>query len=382
MRYFFIIGERSGDLHASNLIKAIKKQDAEAVIEGVGGDLSQAAGMSLTYHYKDLSIMGIMKVITHLGTIKNNFRRCQAALLQCQPDAVVLVDFPGFNLRMARFAKEHKFKVFYYIAPKVWASRSKRVEQIKAFTDKVFTIFPFENAFFEKHGVNFDYVGNPLLDSIAARPLKGELRSEFLCRHGLSDKPMIAILAGSRKQEVKHLLPKMLAMRERFPKYQFILAGVDNLGTDFYKSVIGQDLPTIIYDETYSILQHSEAAMVASGTATLETALLNIPQVVCYDLGGGRLVYKLYELFMVKVKYVSLVNLILDKMAVKEFLQHHFSVKNLSQELAALLDDKVYRQGVLDDYKEIRHILGGEGASERTASAIANCITLQNNDNN
>lgn len=370
MRYFFIIGERSGDLHASNLIKAIKLKDPDAVIEGVGGNLSEKAGMVLTYHYEDLAIMGFFKVLMHLRTIKRNFQRCQDAILASKPDAVVLVDFPGFNLRMAKFAKENALKVFYYIAPKVWASRSKRVSQIKAYTDKVFTIFPFENKFFTEHGVDFEYVGNPLLDSIAARPRKDETKADFLHRHNLPNKPIVALLAGSRRQEVKKLLPKMLALRERFPECQFILAGVDNLGGDFYTKVIPTDQPTIIYDETYAVLQHSDAALVASGTATLETALLKIPQVVCYDIGGGKLLYKVYKKFMLNVQYVSLVNLIMDRLIVKEFLQHYFSVENLTEELNLLLNDKTYRQEMLDGYDNIIEKLGGEGASEKTAQSI------------
>ena len=370
MKYFFIIGERSGDLHASNLIKSIVEQDPEAVIEGVGGELSQAAGMTLTYHYEDLAIMGFVKVLFHLKTIKRNFKRCQEAILSSKPDAVILVDFPGFNLRMASFAKSNGFKVFYYIAPKVWASRSKRVEKIKAFTDKVYTIFPFENDFFTQHGVDFEYVGNPLLDSIAARPLKEESKSEFLQRHHLSQRPIVALLAGSRKQEVKKLLPKYLLLMQAYPNYQFVLAGVDNLGDEFYQSSSDIALPPIIYNETYALLQHAEAAVVASGTATLETALLRVPQVVCYDVGGGKFAYKLYELFMIKVKYASLVNLIMDKLVVKELLQHHFNLKALKQELHLLLEDKDYRQQMLADYDEIIDKLGGEGASLKTAKSI------------
>ena len=378
MKYFFIIGERSGDLHASNLIKAIKQQDADAVIEGVGGELSQAAGMSLTYHYRDLAIMGFVKVLLHLRTIKRNFERCQAAILASEADAVVLVDFPGFNLRMAKFAKEKGFKVFYYIAPKVWASRSKRVEQIKAYTDKVYTIFPFENDFFKQHQVDFEYVGNPLIDAIAARPNKGEEKANFLKRHHLTNKPIIALLAGSRKQEVKKLLPKFLTLRQHFPHHQFILAGVDNLGEDFYDEICSDDKPPIIYNETYALLEQSEAALVASGTATLETALLRIPQVVCYDIGGGKIVYKLYETLMLKVPYISLVNLIMNKLVVKEFLQHHFNISNLLDELNLLLHDKSYRQQMLDNYDAIIDKLGGEGASSATATSIIAQLRLKN----
>jgi lipid-A-disaccharide synthase len=375
LNYFFIIGERSGDLHASNLIKAIKQQDADAVVEGVGGELSEASGMSLTYHYEDLAIMGFIKVLFHLGTIKKNFKRCQEAILASKPDAVVLVDFPGFNLRMAKGAKENDFKVFYYIAPKVWASRSKRVHKIKAFTDKVYTIFPFENDFFKAHDVDYEYVGNPLLDSLAARPLQEEGKADFHRRHQLSNKPIIALLAGSRKQEVKKLLPLFLDVREHFPKHQFILAGVDNLGEDFYTHVCPQGLPLIIYNETYAILQHAEAALVASGTATLETALLRIPQVVCYNIGGGRFVYRLYECLMVKVKFISLVNLIMDKMVVKELLQHHFNADNLVSELKLILNVKGYRQQMLSNYDIISDKLGGEGASFKTAQSIIKQLT-------
>jgi len=314
--------------------------------------------------------MGFVKVLFHLRSIKKNFRRCQTALLKSNPDAVVLVDFPGFNLRMAQFAKSHHYKVFYYIAPKVWASREKRVHKIKAYTDKVFTIFPFENAFFQERGVAIEYVGNPLLDAIADRPYKDESRDDFIQRHHLADKPIVALLAGSRKQEVKKLLPKFLALQSLFPQYQFVLAGVDNLGSAFYRSVVGTELPPIIYNDTYSVLQQAEAALVASGTATLETALLKIPQIVCYDVGGGQFFYKLYERFLIKVKYVSLVNLIMDRMVVKELLQHHFTLKNLQEELHLLLHDQVYRKRIMTDYESIIKRLGGEGASAKTAHSI------------
>ena len=376
MKYFFIIGERSGDLHASNLIKAIKQKDTNAIIEGVGGELSQAAGMSLTYHYEDLAIMGFVKVLFHLKTINENFKRCQEAILASGADAVVLVDFPGFNLRMAKFAKENGFKVFYYIAPKVWASRSKRVKQIKAYTDKVYTIFPFENDFFKQHEVDYEYVGNPLLDAIAARSLQDESKAAFLRRHALPDRPIIALLAGSRKQEVKKLLPQFLVIREQFPEHQFILAGVDNLGVDFYKQVCADQLPEVIFNETYAVLQHADAALVASGTATLETALLRIPQVVCYDIGGGKLIYKMYEWFMVKVKFVSLVNLIMDKLVVKELLQHHLSSHNIVAELRLMLNDQTYRQEMLDNYDQIIVKLGGEGASAKTAASIIKTVKM------
>lgn len=377
MKYFFIIGERSGDLHASNLIRALKEQDAAAQVEGVGGDLSQAQGMSLTYRYEDLAIMGFVKVLFHLRTIKRNFKLCQEAMLSFQPDAVVLVDFPGFNLKMAKFAKELGFKVFYYIAPKVWASRSKRVEQIKAYVDKVYTIFPFENDFFSRHKVNFEYVGNPLLDAIANRAYKGESRSDFLQRHRLPNKPIIALLAGSRRQEIKQLLPTFLKAQSAFPDHQFVLAGVDNVGLDFYKEVSKTALPPIIYDETYALLQQAEVALVASGTATLEAALLRIPQMVCYDVGGGRLLYKLYKAFLLKVKFVSLVNLILNKLVVKELLQHHFNANNLTKELRLILGNAVYRQQMLDGYDEIIAVLGGQGASQKVASSIFDELPAQ-----
>ena len=374
MKYFFIIGERSGDLHASNLIKAIKSKDNNAIIEGVGGELSQKEGMILTYHYKDLSIMGFLNVLLHLKTINRNFQRCQDALLQSNPDAVILVDFPGFNLRMAKFANENGFKVFYYIAPKVWASRESRIKDIKAYTDKVYTIFPFENKFFEERGVKIEYVGNPLLDSIANNTSKYIDRQVFLTKHNLQDKPIVALLAGSRKQEVKSLLPKFLAIREYFPEHQFVLAGVENLGDEFYKSVAKENLPDIIYNETYDILRYSEAALVASGTATLETALLKIPQIVCYDIGGGKIIYNIYERFLLKVNYVSLVNLIMDKLVVKEFLQHHFNIRNHKTELHNLLYDEKYRQTILSDYDSIINKLGGVGASDKTALSIIKCL--------
>lgn len=375
MKYFFIVGERSGDLHASNLIRAIKQGDQEAEVVGVGGELSQAAGMHLIFHYKDMAVMGITQVILKINTIKQNFKRCQQAILDQNIDALVLVDFPGFNLKMAEFAKGQGLKVFYYIAPKVWASRSSRVKKIKAYTDQVFTIFPFENDFFDKHGVNYTYVGNPLLDSLDHRDHKNEARKDFLQRYSLDDRPIIALLAGSRKQEVKKLLPTYLKMQEYYPSYQFILAGVDNINDDYYRIVAKEaPIPTIIYNDTYALLQQAELALVASGTATLETALLRVPQIACYDFGGGWLMYQVYNA-LVKLKYVTLVNLIFNKEVIKELLQHHFSSKRLRQEMDILLKDAKTRQKMLDDYDDIIEALGGVGASQKTANIIYDYIS-------
>lgn len=375
MKYFFIVGERSGDLHASNLIRAIKQQDSKADIVGVGGELSQEAGMQLIFHYKEMAVMGITQVIRHLNTIKQNFKRCQQALLDENVDALILVDFPGFNLKMAQFAKGQGLKVFYYIAPKVWASRSSRVKKIKAYTDQVFTIFPFENTFFKRHKVSYTYVGNPLLDALDHRSNKEEERDNFLQRYHLEDRPIIALLAGSRRQEVKRLLPTYLKLQQYYPAYQFILAGVDNIDDNYYRKIAKDEmLAPIIYNDTYALLQQAEIALVASGTATLETALLKVPQVACYDFGGGWFIYHLYKLF-VKLNYVTLVNLILDKEVIKELLQHHFSLKKLRKEMDRLLLDPESRQTMLRDYDEIIDMLNGVGASQKTARIIYNTIS-------
>ena len=372
MKYFTIVGERSGDLHASNLIRAIKLQDQHAEIVGVGGELSQEAGMQLIFHYKDMAVMGISQVVRHINKIKNNFERCQEALVAANVDALILVDFPGFNLKMAQYAKSIGLKVYYYIAPKVWASRSSRVKKIKAYTDQVFTIFPFENSFFEKHKVDYTYVGNPLLDAINYRLCKSEKRSDFIKRYQLDDRPIIALLAGSRRLEVKHLLPTYLKLIDKYPKYQFVLAGVDNIGDDYYYSFLKghhHQLP-IIYNDTYALVQQAELALVASGTATLETALLKTPQIACYDFGGGWLVYHFYKLF-VNLKFVTLVNLILNKEVIKELLQHHFSVKNLRKEIDLLLPKtSKARKKMLENYDHIIGALGGGGASQKTAKYI------------
>lgn len=369
MKYYIIAGEASGDLHASNLMRELKRVDNQAYFRVWGGDLMQAQGGELVKHYRETAFMGFLTVLRNIGSIRRNFQLCEADLLDYAPDVLILVDYPGFNLRMARFAKEHGIKVFYYISPKIWAWKQSRVKKIKRYVDRMFTIFPFETEFYKQFDYPVYFGGNPLLDALDNRPRKGESFNEFVQRNSLDQRPLVAILAGSRKQEIERILPTMLEVVDEFPQYQFVVAAAPSIDESYYKSLIGDKSVATVYSQTYELLQQSRAALVTSGTATLETALLRIPQVVCYRMSGGRLAYDLGKKLL-KVRYISLVNLVMDKEVVKELIQQNMNAKQIKHELDALLHDKVYRNEMLEQYDILKGKLGGVGASKRFATMM------------
>ncbi|MBS9768891.1 MAG: lipid-A-disaccharide synthase [Flavobacteriaceae bacterium] len=369
MKYYIIAGEASGDLHASNLVKALKKQDETATFRGWGGDLMQEAGVDLVRHYKDTAFMGFLTVLLNLPKIFANIKQCKKDLLAYQPDVVILVDYAGFNLRIAKFAKEHNFKVCYYIAPKVWAWKESRVKKLQKYVDYLYCILPFEEEYFRSYGIQSFYAGNPLLDAIAQRSHQVETATEFRENFGLNDKKIVALLPGSRKQEIDAMLPTMLEVSKNFTDYQFVLALAPGQTDDFYTKYL-QNYPEVktVRDATYRLLAQSEGALVASGTATLETALLNIPQVVCYNAKGGKIAYA-FGKWLIKTKYISLVNLILDKETVKELIITYFTTENVAEELQKMLQGKK-RTDILADYKVLHEKMGAEGVSEHCAKQM------------
>ena len=373
MKYYIIAGEASGDLHASNLVRELKKKDPEAEVRGWGGDLMRDAGVSIVRHYKDTAIMGFVNVLRKLGTLKANIRYCREDIRKWNPDVVILVDYAGFNLRIARFAKRIGLKVFYYISPKLWAWNTGRVKQIKRYVDRMYTIFPFETEFYRHYDYPVYYGGNPLVDAIASRPCQEETFADFIHTNGLPDRPIIALLAGSRKQELKYVLPMMLRMVPYFPEYQFVIAGAPSMAAEDYAPYV-KDVPVhIVYGETYRLVSQAKAALVTSGTATLETALLRTPQVVCYNGEAPRLSYFLFKT-VVKVKYISLVNLIYGGESVKELMMQYLTEDNLRRELSRILTDASAREKMLNAYDEIIRRLGAPGASARFAGMMVEAL--------
>jgi len=367
MKYYIIAGEASGDLHASNLIKALQKKDADAEIRFWGGDLMQATGGTLVKHYRDLAFMGFIEVIANLRTILNNIKFCKEDILRFKPDVLILVDYPGFNMRIATFAKQKGIKIHYYISPQIWAWKENRIKKIKRDVDEMYVILPFEKDFYEKkHAFPVHFVGHPLLDAIADRKQVNE--KKFRENHNLNDKPIIALLPGSRKQEIKKMLSVMLKMIDKFRNYQFVIAGAPSQEYEFYKTFIKSTSIKFIANKTHDLLSISYAALVTSGTATLETALFKVPEVVCYK--GSAISYRIGK-WLVDLKYISLVNLILDRQVVTELIQHDFNEKRLAQELTKILDEK-HREQLFLDYFDLEQKLGGKGASEKTAELIFN----------
>jgi len=368
MKYYFIAGEASGDLHAANLIKELRLNDVGANIRAWGGDRMEREGAVLVKHYKDLAFMGFVEVLKNLRTIFHNLDFCKKDILAFKPDVLILVDYPGFNLRIAEWAHEQGIKVFYYISPQIWAWKQSRVKQIRRTVDKMFVILPFEKEFYKRFGVEVDFVGHPLLDAIAAETEEHPfVAEEFITRNKLSVKPLIALLPGSRKQEIMVMLHKMMSVIDFFPEYQFVIAGVDAVPESFYQSVIGTRPVKLIFKQTHELLRSSVAALVTSGTATLETALLNVPEVVCYQ--GGYISY-LIARQLIKVKYISLVNLIMDRVVVKELIQDQLNTSNLKRELDLILKSPQERQRIFSDYSELKHLLGDKGASKKAAQLI------------
>ncbi len=367
MKYYLIAGEASGDLHGSNLLKALKQNDPDAEFRCWGGDRMQAEGAFLVKHYKDLAFMGFSEVLMNLRTISGNFNLCEKDLLAYKPDVLILIDYPGFNLRMARFAHKHGIKVVYYISPQVWAWKKSRVFTIKKVVDRMMVILPFEKEFYARYDVDVDYVGHPLLDSLAGEE---SLSSDPALFHTYNpaNKKIIAILPGSRKQELKRILPEMLKVIPFYKAdYQWIISGVKSIEPEFYQSILqGADIP-IVYGQTYPLLKQAHAAIVTSGTASLETALLRCPQVICYK--GSAISFAIARR-IVDVKYIGLPNLIMDKPVVKELIQNELNTANLKNELDQLLQNDAYRKQILKDYEHLWTVLGGPGASARAADLI------------
>ena len=371
MKYFLIAGEASGDLHASNLMAALKEKDPEADFRFFGGDLMQVVGGTLVKHYREMAFMGFIPVLLNLRTILNNMKTCQEDIRKYQPDVVILIDYPGFNLKIAKFVKTVlHLPVYYYISPKIWAWKQYRIKDFRRYVDRMFCILPFETEFFRKLDYSVDYVGNPSVDSVAQYKEKQANRSDtFMADEGLPDKPILALLAGSRRQEIKDNLPTMLEVAAAYPDYQPVIAGAPGLEPEYYKQYIGNHPAKIIFGKTYDLLQHSRAALVTSGTATLETSLFRVPQVVCYYVVAGPLASFIFRNFF-HTKYISLVNLIAGREVVQELFGARFSYQQIHDELGKILHDTAYRQQMLDGYDEIIRILGKPGASQRTATLI------------
>jgi len=365
LRYYIISGEASGDLHAANLIRQLKNKDIDFRARGWGGDLMAAQGVHLVKHYRDLAFMGFIEVIANLRTILRNIDFCKKDILEFRPDVLVLVDYPGFNLRIAEFASKAGIRVVYYISPQIWAWKQSRVHQIKKYVNQMLVILPFEKEFYDQFDYPVNFVGHPLLDAINNR--KEGMISDWKQKQGLSEKPVIALLPGSRKQEISSMLPIMLSLIDDFKEYQFVIAGAPSVPASMYDEIIAGTSAKVVYDATYALLENSFAALVTSGTATLETALFNIPEVVCYK--GSFISYHIARK-LVKIKYISLVNLIMDHEIVTELIQDDLNKKRLTEELKKITVDQKNRQLMLDNFKLLQQKLGGPGASERAAELI------------
>ena len=368
MRYFFIAGEASGDLHASNLIKELVKADPDAELRGFGGELMEQAGMNLLKHYGEMAFMGFLPVLMNLRTINRNFRMCEKELVNFNPDVLILVDYPGFNLRIARYARLVGIRVYYYISPKVWVWKSKRVKKIKEWVDGMFTIFPFETEFYARHGYPVNYVGNPVLDAVLDQQVVKPF-DVFCAENNLTDKPVLALLPGSRMQEIKSLLPRMLKAVNSIHTHQIVVTAAPNIPDHVYIGLVNGYQVSVLRDKTYQVLQMADVAVVASGTVTLETAVLRCPQVVCYRMGGGALLFAVGKFFL-GIKWVSLVNIILQRMAIPELLQHNCTAPNIRKEVKRILENKEYRTQIAASYDELHEKLGGKGASARAARLI------------
>ncbi len=366
MKYYIIAGEASGDIHAANLIKEIKLLDNQAQFRVWGGDKMQEQGAVLVKHYRQLAFMGFYEVIANLRTIIRNLKFCKQDILDYQPDALILVDYPGFNLRIAGFAHQKGFKVFYYISPQIWAWKQSRVKKIRKFVDRMYVILPFEKDFYANHNVEVDYVGHPLLDVIENEKSNLPEALKFRSLNGLNEKPIIALLPGSRKQEISKILPEMLSVSPFYPDYQFIIAAASAIEMDYYQQFIDKSSLKVIYHQTHSLLQNAAAALVTSGTATLETALMNVPEVVCYK--GNWLSFQIAKR-IVNVKYISLVNLIADKPVVTELIQDKLNTSSLKGELEKILEDE-NRNRIFRDYAQLRELLGNKGASALAAGLM------------
>lgn len=377
MKYFLIAGEASGDLHASNLMIELKKQDPQADFCFLGGDLMKSVGGMLVKHYREMAYMGIIPVILHARTILRNMKSCKEAIAGYRPDVVILVDYPGFNLKIAKFVKtELHIPVYYYISPKIWAWKKYRIHSIKRYIDRMFCILPFEKSFYDKLDYPVDYVGNPSVDAVALYH-EHTLSDTFLADNRLPEKPILVLLAGSRRQEVKKNLPVMMDVASCHVDYQCVIAGAPGLDPDDYREYTEHWNIPVVFNQTYALLEHSSVALVTSGTATLETALFRVPQVVCYHFGGGKLINFIFRHFF-HTPYISLVNLIAGREVVRELFGATFTYRHVADELGRILDDSAYRDQMLAGYEDVIRILGRPGASARTATLIIRSLTKEN----
>ena len=369
MKYYLIVGEASGDLHASRLMQSLMQYDAEAEFRFFGGDLMAKVGGTRVKHYRELAYMGFIPVLLHLPTIFKNMKMCKEDIMRWKPDAVILVDYPGFNLSIAKFVKKNtNIPVYYYISPKIWAWKEWRIKAIKRDVKEMFSILPFEVPFYEKkHNYKIHYVGNPTAEEVDNfRHVYSESKDEFCQRNGLSSKPIIALLAGSRKQEIKDNLPSMLEAARHFEDYQMVVAAAPSITESYYKKFLGDSEAKMVKTQTYELLSHATVALVTSGTATLETALLNVPQVVCYETPVPKLIRFAFK-HIIKVRFISLVNLIADKEIVQELLADRFSIRNIANELYRILPGQPSRERMLADYQLVRNRLGNEVAPDNAA---------------
>lgn len=381
MKYYIIVGEASGDLHASHLMEALRRKDPQAEFRFFGGDLMAAVGGTRVRHYKELAYMGFIPVLLHLPTIFRNMAFCKEDIAQWQPHVVVLVDYPGFNLKIARYVHDVlRIPVYYYISPKIWAWKEWRIKNIKRHVDEMFSILPFEVSFFEdKHHYPIHYVGNPTADEV--RKFQGDYHetfTQFTHRHGLEDKPIIALLAGSRRQEIKDNLPAMIQAARDLAGYQLVLAGAPSIEDDYYMTFIKGEDVRLVNNDTFALLSHATAALVTSGTATLETALFRVPQVVCYETPLPRLIRFAFN-HVIKVKYISLVNLIADREVVTELLADRFTVAHIREELHRILPTSADRQRMLEGYEDVWQRLGDDVAPENAAHLMIQLLTKHNN---
>ena len=367
MKYYIIAGEASGDLHGSNLIRGLKKKDNEAHFRLWGGALMEKEGGDLVRNYRDLAFMGYVEVIKNFKKIKRNLKFCKQDIISYSPDVLILIDYPGFNLRIAQFGKENGFKVFYYISPKVWAWKEKRVNKIVKYVDRMFSILPFEIDYYRKFQFKVEYEGNPVVDAISGAEKTMETRQRFFSLNQIPDKPVIALIPGSRKQEINYNLPVMLKIIKSYPDHQFLLACSDLIDSGYYSKFTGEYNVKLLYNQTYSIMKYADAALITSGTATLEAALLHLPQVVCYK---ANIVGMLIAFLLVNLKYISLVNLIMEREVVKELLQYKVSPASLKKELDKILYDKQARINMQNNYDELLTRVGEPGVSERVANRM------------
>jgi lipid-A-disaccharide synthase len=363
MKYYLIAGEASGDLHGSDLLNELHRLDTDAQFRGFGGDRMSEEGMEVTLHYKKIAFMGFKEVFLHLRTIMSAFKIAKKDIVEFKPDVLILIDYPGFNLRMAKFAKKQGIRVVYYISPQLWAWKEGRIHSIRQCVDKMICILPFEKEYYNKWSFQVDYVGHPLVEAID----RFKSSPDFISRHDLNDKPIVAILPGSRKQEIEKILPVLVSVTDLFPDYQFVIGATSNFSADFYKSIAGSGNIKIIFDETYDLLSHAKAGLITSGTATLETALFGIPLAVVYST--TTVTYHISKRF-IKIKYISLVNLILDKPAVKELIQKELTTDNIRNELTKILNDEQYRSEMLSNLAQLKHLLGEEKASKKAAEIV------------